>query len=136
MAQILVVSNDTVGLAHTVAVLNDAGYQARGASSFEDANRQLAHGSPDMVIADERLGAFNGLHVILRARAEHPDVSAIITSPTESLGLAADARSLNVKCMLKPQNRAAWVTAMLRALQSDYAAGSLTVDALHASQHN
>lgn len=135
MAHILVVSNDRIGLAHTVAVLNDAGYQARGASTFEDANRLLANGSPDMVIADERLGAFNGLHVILRARAEHPDVSAIITSPTESRGLAADARSLNVKCMVKPQNPGAWVSAMLRALETDRVAGPLPAD-LHASQHN
>jgi DNA-binding NtrC family response regulator len=121
MSHILVVSNDGLGLAHTLSVLNEAGYQASGASSFEDASRLLAKGSPDLVIADERLGAFNGLHVILRARGRYPDVAAIVSTPTRSRGLEADARRLNVECMITPKDPADWLASISRTLSADVA---------------
>ena len=124
MSEILVVSNDDVGLAHTLTVLSEAGHQASGASTFEDASRLLVNRSPDLVITDECLGNFNGLHVIMRARARHPDVLAIITTPVKSRGLEADARSLNVECLLKPRDPADWVASISRTLGVDPVAGS------------
>jgi DNA-binding NtrC family response regulator len=124
MSQIFVVSNDGVGLAAMLSVLNGAGYRASGASTFEDAKRLLAQQSPDLVIADERLGAFNGLHVIVRARADHPDVSAIVTTPVKDRGLEADARSLNVECMIKPQNPEDWLAPISRTLKPAVVAGT------------
>jgi DNA-binding response OmpR family regulator len=109
MSQILVVSNDGVGLAAMLSVLDHAGHQARCASTFEDATRLLDQGSPDFVIADGRLGAFNGLHVIMRARAAHPETGAIVTTSITDRGLEADARSLNVECMVKPKNPVEWL---------------------------
>lgn len=117
MSQILVVSNNDADLAQTLSVLSDAGYHASGASSFEAASRLLARRSPDLVITDECLGNFNGLHVIMRARAKHPDVLAIVTTPVRSRGLEADARSLNVECILKPQDPAEWVASISRTLK-------------------
>src|SRR5439155_5662014 len=78
--QILVVSPNDNDLADTLRVLASAGYRASGATTFEEAKELLAIGSPDLVIADERLGAYNGLHVILRARPAPPHVRAIETS--------------------------------------------------------
>jgi DNA-binding NtrC family response regulator len=117
MSHILVVSNDDADLAQTLSVLSNAGYQASGASTFDAATRLLATRSPDLVITDECLGNFNGLHVIMRARARHPEVLGIVTTPVRSRGLEADARSLNVECMLKPQNPAEWVASISRALK-------------------
>src|SRR5262245_1325031 len=108
MYQVLVVSNDRAGLSGILRVLQDGGYQATGASTFEHAKRLLAHLSPDIVFADERLGAFNGLHLLLTARAQHPYVSAVVTTPVKRPGLDADARTLKVECMVKPQNPAEW----------------------------
>jgi len=116
MSQILVVSADGDALYATLNVLRSAGYSPTGASSFEDARATLADRSPDLVIADERLGAFNGLHVIMTARAEHPGMSAIVTTPAKNQGLEADARSLNVLCMIKPRNAAEWLPAIARML--------------------
>ena len=124
MSQILVVSTDDIELALTVTALSNAGYQASGATTFEDASRVLASRSPDLVIADECLGSFNGLHVLMRARARHPDVLAIVTTPIKSRGLEADARSLNVTCMLKPQGPAEWVASISRTLRAEAHAGS------------
>ena len=55
------------------------------------------------------LGAYNGLHVLLTARAERPDTGAIITTPVVNRGLEADARSLNVTCIVKPQTASEWL---------------------------
>ena len=137
MSQILVVSNDCIGLAHTLRVLNDAGHRATGVSTFEEATRLLDYGAPDLVIADERLGTFNGLHVILRARAEHPYMSAILISPRENRGIEADARSLNVRCMVKPQNAAQWMAAISGTLQVDRIARlPVSDEAMYAVQHS
>ncbi len=109
MSQIFVVSNDDTDLTAMLGVLANAGYSATGATTFEEAQQRLANESPDVVIADERLGAFNGLHVLLTARAEHPYADLIVTTTDRNRGLEADARSLNVHCMVKPRNLADWV---------------------------
>jgi DNA-binding NtrC family response regulator len=116
MSQILIVSNDCARLANMLDVLNTAGHRAAGATTFEEATRLLARRPPDVVIADERLGAFNGLHLIVRARAERPGVGAIVTTPAKDRGLEADARRLNIACIVKPQNPAEWLAAISRAL--------------------
>ena len=109
MSQIFVVSNDDAGLTAMLGVLAEAGYSATGATTFEEAQQRLAGESPDVVIADERLGAFNGLHVLLTARAEHPCADLIVTTADRNRALEADARSLNVHCIVKPRNVAEWV---------------------------
>ena len=119
MFQIVVVNNDGAGLTDLLNVLNAAGYCASGASTFEGAKRVLADRAPDLVIADERLGAYNGLHVILRARAEYPDVGAIVTTTARNRGLEADARRLNVPCLIKPLSPEEWLEPIWRMLKED-----------------
>jgi DNA-binding NtrC family response regulator len=116
MTHILVVSNDVVGLSDTLSVLGHAGYHARGASTFAEARHRLASTSPDLVIADQRLGEYNGLHVILRARAKHPDLSAIVTTGEMDRGFEADATSLGVECVLKPKNAEGWLAPVAKVL--------------------
>src|SRR5262245_17245330 len=116
MSQILVVSNDNADLTAMLGVFASAGYSATGATTFEEAQRRLADESPDLVIADERLGAFNGLHVLLTARADRPNTGAIVTTPVENRGLEADARSLNVTCMVKPRTPSEWLGPVSRML--------------------
>lgn len=116
MSQILVVSNDRAGLANMLDILSGAGYPTIGASTFEEASRLLTEQSPDLVIADGRLGAFNGLHIILRARAKHAEVTGIVTTPVKDRGLEDDARSLNVWCLVKPRTAAEWLEAVSKTI--------------------
>ena len=116
MPQILIVSNDCARLTNTLATLNAAGHRVAGATTFEEATHFLANRAPDVVIADERLGAFNGLHVIVRARCEHPGIGAIVTTPARDRGLEADARRLNVACIVEPQKPADWLAVIAGAL--------------------
>jgi len=119
MSQIFVVSSDNADLTAMLGVLAGAGYSATGATTFEEAQRRLVSESPDLVIADERLGAFNGLHVLLTARAERPNTCGIVTTPVENRGLEADARSLNVQCMVKPRDAAEWLGPISRILPTE-----------------
>lgn len=116
MSHILVVSKDGQGLNKTLGVLNGAGYQASGASTFQDATQLLATEPPALVIADERLGEFNGLHVILRARNRYPAVAGIVTTRTTNRGLEADARSLNVQCVIVQEDPAELLTSVSKSL--------------------
>jgi DNA-binding NtrC family response regulator len=131
MTHILVVSNDVAGLTDTLSVLGAAGYHACGASTFAEARRVLAGGSPDLVIADQRLGEYNGLHVILRARVSRPGLSAIVTTGALDCGLAADARSLDVECVLKPKNAMGWLAPVARVLAYNRVGRSSTVPPRH-----
>jgi DNA-binding response OmpR family regulator len=100
--EILVVSRDDDGRAVLVKALTEAGYHTRDAASFEEGKRLLLQKTPDFVIADERLGAYNGLHLIIRGRINQPQMGGIVTSSAKDPALEAEARRLNVQCVVKP----------------------------------
>jgi DNA-binding NtrC family response regulator len=121
MANILVVSSDAPSLGQMLYVLSGAGHQMSSASSFQQAREQLIDRSPDLVIADERLGEFNGLHVIISARANHPRISGIVTTPVMNRALEADAKSLNVECLVTPRDPGGWAASISRTLGAEVA---------------
>jgi DNA-binding NtrC family response regulator len=119
MLEILVVVADGVERLGIVQSLGAAGYGVRGASTFDEAKRLLTGMSPDLVMADERLGAYNGLHVLLRARAENPQVGAIVISPFRQRALEAEAKRLNVECVVKLKDATKWPALVSRTLDTD-----------------
>jgi DNA-binding response OmpR family regulator len=56
-----------------------AEYCVASVGTFPDAIREIALGCPDLVVTSLRLGAYNGLHILLRLRAEHRSVPVIVT---------------------------------------------------------
>src|SRR4051795_12150 len=56
-----------------------AGYRAAAVTTFDQAVRQVALDRPDVLISAIRLAAFNGLHLLIRIRAEHGDLPVIVT---------------------------------------------------------
>lgn len=83
-------------------LLTSVGYDATAVQSFEEARGILDDGPPDLLIANLRLGAFNGLHLVLRGRADRPDMSAIITTGPEDHSIKSEARELGVLCVTTP----------------------------------
>jgi DNA-binding NtrC family response regulator len=106
--KILVVSSDSKALATTLEVLSGAGYDASGASTFREGSQMLAEKSQDLLIADERLEAFNGLHLILRARHFGPDLQAIVVGASHDAGLESEARRLNIPAVTRPSDPNKW----------------------------
>jgi DNA-binding NtrC family response regulator len=93
VAQILLVEPDADLRTTQAVALGSAGHRVQATGSFDDARRALAEGLPDVLITAVRLGAFNGLHLIIRARALRPRVAAILTATAADPALDAEARA-------------------------------------------
>src|ERR1700680_5124486 len=85
---ILLVEPDSRSSAATERLLSDAGYLTVSVRTFDDATRQLAVDGPDLLVTAVRLGAFNGLHLVLRGRGDYPSLPMIVTGEEEDPLLA------------------------------------------------
>lgn len=98
----LIVDSD-IGAVHALgAALRKGGYDTLEATTFEEAKRLWVSERPPILIADVRLGQFNGLQLLLRARADRPDVTAVITSAVPDKVLEADTRRFGGTFVVKP----------------------------------
>ena len=97
-AQVLVAERVRSDLTRTLDVLRRAGYQVTGAPTFEEGRRLLAARPTDLLIADIRLGAFNGLHLLIT----HPELPAIVTHGLPDAALEAEAKRHGATFLLKP----------------------------------
>ena len=79
-AVVLVVDGDADELIELRQLLNEAGYEAIGSGSFGEAMHVLGSRRVDVMITDVRLGAYNGLHLVLTSRVESPWMTAIVIS--------------------------------------------------------
>lgn len=100
--KVLVVDCDAVAVRSLSATLRREGCHPLEATSFEEARRLWAAERPPMVIADLRLGQFNGIQLLLRARTDRPDVTVLITSPIPDRVLEADTRRFGGTFLVKP----------------------------------
>lgn len=96
---ILIVDDDDVTRAGLTELLLNAGYQAFSASSLQDGLRALKEHTPDLLITDVRLGAFNGLQLL----ATNPTVvPTIVVSGFADPVVEADAHRLGADYLVKP----------------------------------
>jgi DNA-binding NtrC family response regulator len=100
--RVLVVDADTRDRTSTVLLLEAAGYQVRSARSFEDARALLITERPDLLVTDLRLGPYNGLHLVLWSRNEHPEMATVVTSRFADPVLEAEARRNQADFLLRP----------------------------------
>jgi DNA-binding NtrC family response regulator len=120
MSEILVVSTVGPERRGMLGILKGAGHHVRVAASFEEATDLLTTTTPDLVIADERLHGYNGMHLLLRARHENPRVGAIVLTTEKSCAVEADARHLNVECAVTPGDPSDWLAFVSRSLHVDH----------------
>ena len=102
---ILIVDRDPRTRASLGRVLSDEGYHVVTTTTFEDASAGLAMTKPDAIIADIRLGAYNGLHLIFRARGILADVVGIVIDAAIDPVLEAEAAAAQVAYLAKPLER-------------------------------
>jgi DNA-binding response OmpR family regulator len=98
-ARILVVDDDLGYLNVIKDLLEQGGHEVLLASTFEDGRRVLRDQPPDLLIADVRLGAFNGLQLIVTGDARIP---TIVVSGFDDAVLQADARAFGADYLVKP----------------------------------
>jgi DNA-binding response OmpR family regulator len=102
--RILVVDDDHATRVGLVALLEQAGYDVIAADNLKSARQALAEQAPELLIADVRLGEFNGLHLAATNRANIPMI--VITGYPDPV-LESVARSFGAEFMLKPIQPAA-----------------------------
>ena len=72
------------------------------AESFADAKTALTTTPPDLLITRLRLGAFNGLHLVLRGKTSRPDMAAIVLSDASEGTLRGEAEALGATFVVLP----------------------------------
>lgn len=93
MRRILVVTPDAQKRRNLAAWLSAEGYEVVLVGTFTAGKAQLA-GNPDLVIADIRLGAYNGLHLAIHAK--RTAIPTMVMGSDDQV-LARDAQALDVR---------------------------------------
>lgn len=104
---VLLVDTDPSALARYGKLLSDAGFRVVTAASFDEASARLRLVKADAIVSDIRLGAYNGLHVLLRAREEFAPRVAIVIDAIDDPVLRAEAEALDAIYLVKPVDDAA-----------------------------
>jgi len=98
-----------------IPILATLGLQVTLAETFEKAKEALRVPHA-LLITELRLGAFNGLHLVMRAMAAHPAIRAVVTSTVQDACLIADAEALGATFVLKPTGKSEWSAAIMRTM--------------------
>jgi DNA-binding response OmpR family regulator len=105
--RILIVEDDAATRQGLRTLLTNAGYVVLSASTFAEGRRLLAEQAPDLLIADLRLGDYNGLQLVAAAPLAVP---SIIVTGFPDLVLEAEARRLGAHYIAKPIDAKALLT--------------------------
>jgi len=115
-ARVLIVDDDEVYLEGMKELLEEAGYEVFLASSFEEGRLELRDHTPDLLIIDVRLGAFNGLQLISTGQVRIP---AIVVTGFDDTVLRADAGGFGASYVVKPIKPAALLALIERKLSTN-----------------
>lgn len=99
---VLVVNADKTALEGIEALLSKEGHVVASATTFQRAKELLSSIRPDLLVADVRLGAFNGLHLAFWARSNYADLPVIITDSLYDSVLEQEAGRLGAIYVVDP----------------------------------
>ena len=116
-ALILLVATDKTVLQRTDNLLSEAGYLVAAVNTFERAKVLLDSLHPDLLVADVRLGAFNGLHLAVRSRIAHPLLPVIITHASPDPVIENEAKRQGAAFIVKPLENPEFVRRVKAALE-------------------
>jgi len=100
--QVLVVDDDHSLLRLVSQWLTGGGFSVVACDSFEEARRELALHPPDVLLTDLRLGAFNGLQLVILANEQHPQPLTVVMSAYDDPTLREEAERCGARYLLKP----------------------------------
>ena len=100
--RVLVVDDDQSLLRMIEQMLTAGGYAVELCSSFEAAKHRLTHSPPDVLLTDVRLGAFNGLQLVILAKELSPSTTAIVMSAYDDVTLRKEASHCGASYLQKP----------------------------------
>jgi DNA-binding response OmpR family regulator len=113
---VLVVEPSLEALLVATTALTAAGFRVTAAESFAQAKPILLSQPPNILVTAVRLGAFNGLHLVLRAKAVRREIAALVTSSDNDVVLRADAEAMGATFVVTPVPEKDLIAAVLQTL--------------------
>jgi DNA-binding response OmpR family regulator len=110
---IVVVSEPSFGET-LVEWLSASGYAARVIRTFAAARAELDATSPDLLVAQIKLGAYNGLHLAIRARSRGGKTPVILVGDADSV-LETEAERLQASYLRTPLDEQVLLETVRRA---------------------
>jgi DNA-binding response OmpR family regulator len=114
-SRILIVEDHDPTREGLTALLEAAGYMVMSADTFAEGRQLLAEEAPDLLIADVRLGRYNGLQLVATARRA---VSCIIITGFPDPALKAEALKFGAHYITKPIDAAALIALVEETIAS------------------
>jgi len=102
---VLIVDDDRAVLGLVEQWLTAAGYLVVACDRFETAKQHLTDGAPDVLLTDVRLGAFNGLQLVILAKEQGSHTMALVMSAFDDPALRKDAMQCGASYLPKPFSR-------------------------------
>jgi DNA-binding response OmpR family regulator len=121
VAHILIVSTHAGRTSTKVTLLQAAGHTVVVALDFDAAVRALVEHPPDLLMADVRLGAFNGLHLATRCQDDYPATSAMVFDTRDDAITKQDARRHRAIYLVEPLDDAELLAQVSRAVATKQA---------------
>ena len=115
---VLLVEPDPQLLLHYAGGLTDAGFFVTACGSFERAFPRLQFVAPDVLITAARLGAYNGVHLVIRGRADYPNMVSIVFDTVFDVAIGTDAMAEGATYVERPQS----IPELVRIVQEAVAA--------------
>lgn len=100
--RMLIVDDDESLLSVVSLAFQRTGRDVVSCSTFEEARQRLREGHFDVLLTDVRLGAFNGIQLVVIARAIHPEMQIIVFSGFDDPVLRQEAEHLGAAYVVKP----------------------------------
>ena len=99
-------------------------FKVTTAGSFEQALDRVLLEPPDAIVTELRLGAFNGLHLIMRLRGRCPDVVAVVYTAFPDPVLERQAHQMGANYLIRDGDP----TTLVALLADQVSAGGGLID--------
>src|SRR5258705_8664262 len=100
--RILVLDDDEHALSGVVELRRDAGHHVTGGATYDAAKRLLAVSPFDLLVSDVRVRSFNGLHLVMQTRTDHPETAIIIITGYDDPLIDLEAHRYHADLVRKP----------------------------------
>jgi DNA-binding NtrC family response regulator len=106
MAKRVLIVDDQEDVLRTLAALvAHGGFEVVTRSRFDTAKHFIDESPPDVLITDVRLGAFNGLQLVLHMRQARPDSPVVVLSAWDDAVIRQEAERAGAHFLAKPVTR-------------------------------
>jgi DNA-binding response OmpR family regulator len=111
---VLVVEPSLADAAFIGAALTPVPFRITVANHFQEAKTLIESRPPMVLISEIRLGEFNGLQLVMRARAARLSIAALVTTDVPDSVLQREAERLGATFVVKPTTPGEFLAAVCR----------------------